>query len=247
MSLIHDALKKAQDTEKAPVGSGLASFQESLEPSKLPQLKRMIIIVVGLILAVSVFLYIKFGSKKSEIKPKELISNTATSSKAGADASQKDSEGDAVRLKKNATDAYVADDLEKAWTSLLAASGMDDKDPEIWNNLGLVARKRGDLTKARESYEKALELKSDYPEALNNLAVLSMQSGDVDRAKQLLEKALAISDSYPEANFHMGLLYEQKGDKVKAVEYYGKFLQASGKFPSNITDQIRDHVVEIEK
>lgn len=239
MSLIHDALKKAQDKEKAPLGSGLASFQDAASsPPREGMNKRTLVLAAVLTLAVGFFVYSRL------VPPK-----TATEAPVPSPAIQPQNFGDqdAARLKKGGVEAYNADDLDRAWSNLQAANKLDEKDAETWNNMGLVARKRGDLLKARECYEKAIELKPDYPEAMNNLAVLSMQGGDTAKAKELLEKAVALSPAYPEANFHLAILYEQKGDKPKAIEYYKRFLEVSGSLPSNVVDQVRDHIVEIEK
>ncbi|HPQ80589.1 MAG TPA: tetratricopeptide repeat protein [bacterium] len=239
MSLIHEALKKAQDKEKALPGSGLASFQEQVEPPKSGLNMRTIVLGSVLLLAVGFFVYTKFlsGDKDASKAP----------TPAPAIAPQAIGEKDAGRLKKNAIDAYTADDLDSAWASLSTASNLDPKDPEIWNNMGLVARKRGDLLRARQCYEKALEIKPDYPEALNNIAVLSLQGGDVAKAQGYLEKAVKLSPAYPEGNFHLAMVYEQKGEKSKAVEYYKRFLEVSGNLPSNMVDQVRDHVMGLEK
>ena len=240
MSLIHDALKKAQDKEAAPLGSGLASFQDAATPPpKEGMNKRTLVLAAVLTLAVGFFVYSRL------VPPKEETS--APPVPAAAIQPQNFGDQDAARLKKGGVEAYNADDIDRAWSSLQAANKLDEKDPETWNNMGLVARKRGDLLKARECYEKAIELKPEYPEAMNNLAVLSLQGGDIAKARELLEKAVALSPAYPEANFHLAILYEQKGDKAKAIEYYKRFLEVSGSLPSNIVDQVRDHVVEIEK
>lgn len=241
MSLIHDALKKAQEEARAPLGSGLASYQEPIGSPEPPKQKRTLILVGLLVVALGIFAYTQFSGPKKESPAAPATAAAAPAPVLGV------GEQDMARLKKNAADAYGADDLESAWSSLSAASRLDEKDPEVWNNLGLVARKRGDLTKARESYEKALTLKPEYPEALNNLAVLSMQSGDMAKARELLERAIKIQPAYPEANFHLAIVYEQKGDKVKAIEYYKRFLQVGGNLPSHVIDRVRDHIMEIEK
>ena len=237
MSLIHDALKKAQEEKKSTIGSGMVSFQEPLDEGKPKINKRTLILASALLLVIAYFGYTKlFSSKAPSVQAP--VPSTSGAPVQGVD--------DLARLKKSAVDAYNADDLDSAWSSLSTASEIAPDDPEIWNNMGLVARKKGDAAKAREDYEKALELKPEYPEALNNLAVLEMQAGNNAKAKELLESAVKISPAYPEANFHLGLLYDQKGDKVKAVEYYKRFLEVAKNYPSSVVDSIRDHVMEIE-
>lgn len=239
MSLIHEALKKVQDKEKASLGSGLASFQPSPEEEKPRFPKRAVILGAVLLLLAVYFAYTKFVSKRETNAPqKSAESATSQPSAAGQDVSL---------LKKNAFEAYHLEDFDAAWASLSAASRLDQNDPEIWNNLGLVARKRGDMSQAREAYQKALELKPEYPEALNNLAVLEMQAGNNTGARELLEKAINISPAYPEANLHLALLCDQKGEKQKAIEYYKRFLGNGRSYPVSITDSVRSRVMEIEE
>lgn len=244
MSLIHDALKKAQEKERAPVGSGIASFHEPLGDGGKEIPKRTLVLAGFLIVALLYFAYTKLTSTTP--KPIAPPNVSATGAQAPTAAEPTMGEQDAGRLKRSGIDAFNSDDLDVAWNSFSAAAQLKSDDPEIWNNMGLVARKRGDVVKARESYQKALELKVDYPEALNNLAVLEMQAGNNTAAKDLLEKAVKLSPAYAEANFHLGLLYDQKGDMPKAIEYYKRFLEVGKNFPSSTVDSVRDRVMEIE-
>ena len=239
MSLIHEALKKAGDKEKAPMGSGLASFQESPKISsdkKVPT--RIIVLASVLAVGIAFFLYIQFADKEKKqgvkASPAKSVSNPVTGKM------------DVEQLKNRALESYRAGDMNAAWSVYSTVSRLDKSNPEVWNNMGLVAKKRGDMETARASYEKALKLKPEYAEAMNNLAVLDMEEGKITDAKGYLEKALALKPAYAEANFNLALLYEKKGDSARAVDYYKRFLEVGGDFPSNVVDSVRDHIVEIE-
>jgi tetratricopeptide (TPR) repeat protein len=245
MSLIHDALKKAQEEahkkEGVPLGSGVMSMGDAVETGrKLPPTRTLVLAGV-LVVALGVFAYMRFVPK-DVVKPEAGAGDILVPK--NAETIGKDDVG---MLKKRAVNAFKTDDLESAWSSLSTASNLDPKDPEIWNNLGLVAKKRGDAAKARECYQKALDLKPQYPEAMNNMAMVEMEGGNLSKAMELLEGALKITPAYPEANFNLALLYEQKGDKKKAVEYYKRFLEVGGDFPSNVIDKVRDRLMEIEQ
>lgn len=242
MSLIHDALKKAQGEENAPLGSGMTQFQESPDEEGKKNISKRTLILGGvLVLALVIFVVNKFISKHPASQA------PATVSQAGeAQPSPMAPVSDVGKLKRAAIDAYSTGDYDAAWSNLQLAAQMTPDDPEIWNNTGLVARKRGDVVKAREAYSKALGLKADYPECLNNMAVLEMQSGNTGKAKELLEKALALAPANPEANFHMALLNEMGGDKKRAVEYYKRFVTVGTSLPSSTVDAVRDHIMEIE-
>jgi Flp pilus assembly protein TadD len=239
MSLIHEALKKAGDKEKAPMGSGLASFQDAPKVSggrKVPT--RVIILAAVLAVGAAIFLYTQFSNDDKKKPVKASPASSATNPVSG--------KMNVEQLKDRALDAYRTGDMDAAWSVFSTVSRLDKSNPEIWNNMGLVAKKRGDIEAARQSYEKALKLKPEYPEAMNNLAVLDMDEGKVTDAKSYLEKALVIKPAYPEANFNMALLYEKKGDTARAIDYYKRFLEVGGDFPSNVVDAVRDHIVEIE-
>lgn len=239
MSLIHEALKKAQVEAKAQLGSGLVSFQEPPPGREKEPMNKRTIVLAGILVAALIFLvYTKFFGTK-----RDAAGTSATP--APAVNLELLSETDVVKLKKRALDAYGAGDMDSAFATLTTAADLDKNDPEIWNNLGLVARKQGDAAKAREYYQKALELKQDYPEAMNNMAVLEMQSGNTAEAKSLLERAVKISPAYPEANLHLAILCDEDGDTHKAAEYYKRFLEVGKKFPSMVVDSVRDRVMEI--
>lgn len=237
MSLIHDALKKAEKKDRLPIGSGLASLEEATESAKKGLPKRTIVLAAVLVVALAITAYINLKPKRDASAPQVPVA---------ADVQKDLGKQDAELLKKKALNAYGADDFVTANSNLSAALDINSTDPELWNNLGLVSKKQGNIAKARSSYEKALELKPDYPEALNNLAVMEMDAGNATRATQLLERALKLKPAYPEANFNLAHLYETKGEKAKAVEYYKRFLDVSGSFSSSVVDAVRNHIMEIE-
>ena len=243
MSLIHDALKKAQGHDEAPVGSGTASLKESIEEGrKPPASKRKIVLAAVLVLVLGVFAYMKLYSPtdtEDAPHPKEEGAAAGDLSAGGP--------ADAASMKRRAVDAYRADDLSGAWANISAVVNLTPKDAEAWNNLGLIAKERGDPTKAREAYGKALELKPGYAEALNNMAVMEWQGGNGAGARELLDKALKQLPAYPEANFNMAVIYDKAGDKKKAEDYYRRFLDVGGTFPSNVVEEVRDRVMEFEE
>lgn len=239
MSLIHDALKKAEGENKPPVNNPIMPVPEGSEVKRLIA-PRTLVLVVLLVLSLGYFIYAKYlaGPADKKVGPSQLkIAATAEPAKVD----------NVALLKRRGTDAFKSDDYESAWSNLSAAQNLSPQDAEIWNNMGLVAKKKGDNAKARECYQKALQLKPEYPEALNNLAMLEWSEENLQKAVELLNKALAISPAYPEANFHMALIYDTEQNKTKAVEFYKRFLDVSGSFPSNIVDAVRDRLMEIEE
>lgn len=241
MSLIHDALKKAQKDDQVPIGSGLTAFQDPIGEQKPGGSRRVIVIAVILVAAIGFYAYRKFSAPAA---PAPVPAVAPALPGTGPDQAAVATGPDA--MKRKAVDAYRTDDLESAWADIQAAALAAPQDAEVWNNYGVIARKRGELQKAREAYTKAIELKPLYPEALNNMALMEMQADNPTKAKELLEKALNAAPAYPEANFHLGLIYDKAGEKQKAAEYYKRFLEVSGSFPNTVVEGVRDRVMEIE-
>ena len=66
--------------------------------------------------------------------------------------------------------------------------------PEValgWYNLGLMQRRRGDISAALQAYERALELDPDNAECHQNDAVARLMGGDIDGARQGFRNAIA--------------------------------------------------------
>lgn len=233
MSLIHDALKKIEAASSAPPGKKDPAFSgligESVHP---PSRWRLLFIGVLFLVALGFFL-VTHWSERSTAPP--LITGKETVPAAEAE-----------RLGSEAVEAYRAGDLETAWAKFSAAASLDQANPALLNDLGLVAKKRGDATRARELWEKALTVQPNCPACLNNLALLDRETGDRPAARTKFLKAIALNASYPEALFHLGLLAEEEGNRMAAVDYYTRFLKLAPSLPPHVIEQIRDHLLELE-
>lgn len=258
MSLIHDALRKAQReaTEKNAVagttqvptpspGGTLPPGEVTLsgvnfEEKGFFQNKRNLVLVATLVLVACFAFYRLMGSRQQAEAEK-----TAAGAEQKKTASTTKEEAD--KLKRLAVEAYRVADLDESWAKLTAASSITPNDSEIWNNLGVVLRKRGDFEGARKAFEKALELNPQQAEVLNNLAVLDIKANDFPSAQGRLSQALQLKPNYPEAVFHNALVSDLSGDNKKASEYYKQFLANAGTMPPHILDQVRDHIINLEK
>ena len=245
MSLIHDALKKAEkDTPDAGRGRFPQFMQDSKDPLNKSKLNtRVIVLVVILICALGYLYYEKFYTGKSN---KMFLSDLAKQSTADVSPEEKTKRGEVVRLKDEAVKSFRQNNLDDAWVRLSTASQIDSNDPQIWNNLGLMSKKRGDIVKAREYFERALHIKPDYPECLNNLAVIDIDDGNLDIAQERLRKAFSSNPQYADATFNMALVAEKRGDTKVATGFYRKFIELAKDADPQLLEDVRRHVAVIE-
>lgn len=241
MSLIHDALKKAQPPAGSPGKTEFPQFLQDTPEDKEKKKKNLRIIVLVVILAgaMTYMAYDKFFAGKHAKAPA-----VAAAIPKAEDAKSKQAEAD--RLKEDATKAFHQNNLDEALVRLTAASQLNPLDAEIWNNMGLISKRKGDAVKARDYFEKALQIKPECPECLNNLAVLDIKEGALDQAKERLSKAMSLSPDYADAAFHMAVISEEQGDKRLAAAYYKKFLSLKKDAPQKLMDDVRKHVEDLE-
>ena len=244
MSLIHDALKKVEKTSDTLQKKDIPKHLEIEEGQQnKPKVNmRTIILIVVLVGSLGYFAYQKIFSKKLQDIAISTVKTEAISVRATRVNERTE---EVIKLKESAVKSFKLNNLEDAWVRFSTAGQLDPVEPEIWNNMGLIAKKRGDYEKAHEFYEKALQIKPDYPECLNNIAVIDIENGDYDAATLLLNKAISINEEFPDAYFHLALIAEKKDDLDSAVDYYKKFLQKAKDVPMQLVDEIRMHVTDI--
>lgn len=241
MSLIHEALKKAEkktDGGAKPSNGVMQSFDNA---TKKPLNVRTIGLIVVLAFVVIIALYLRLsGPSKKKVTVEEESPQTQVSA-------EQMSQVEVTRLKKSAHAAFASGDMNQAWAILTAANQITADDPEVLNNLGLVAKRRGDLEDAKKYYGRALKLKPDYPECINNLAVVEMDEGNYAQAKINLARALSLRPNFADASFNMALAYEQEGNLKEAVKYYMQFLRHARDVKPIFIEEVRKHVIQIEE
>jgi Flp pilus assembly protein TadD len=92
--------------------------------------------------------------------------------------------------------------LEKypqATATLRQATERTPQDSRVWNNLGLAARRAGDLPLARQAYTRSAELDPTFAVPCYNRATLELDAGDKAEATRWLDEALRRAPGMPEA------------------------------------------------
>ncbi|PIR26911.1 MAG: hypothetical protein COX62_02285 [Deltaproteobacteria bacterium CG_4_10_14_0_2_um_filter_43_8] len=260
MSLIHEALKKAQlqkQSQQSSDGATASSRDTTSDGPTNPQVfaevksslfkaapsKRTIVLLGVFAVLFLFFLYNTFFSSSN--KPQIALKQAGQKSVQTEKVLDETARQEVAKLKDQAVDAFKKSDFDTAWASLNAASSIDEKDAEVWNNLGVVLRKRGETEKAEKAFKKALDLRPNYPESLNNIAILDIHKQDYDTATTHLQKALELKPNYAEALFHLALVSDLNKKTDDALAYYKQVIALGKNFPPYILDQVRDRILNI--
>ncbi|MFK7825392.1 MAG: tetratricopeptide repeat protein [Oligoflexales bacterium] len=126
---------------------------------------------------------------------------------------------DLIALDKTFTPGYAAlassylnkDKLEVAEFIVLRGLDRGKEDPSLYNLLGVITEKIGNLEKSETWYAKALSISPTFVPALVNKGILSLRKYDYESAEISLKKALSLQGNHIEAHTALGLVYMRTG------------------------------------
>ena len=95
-------------------------------------------------------------------------------------------------------------------------------DPDVFFNMGIAHKARGETDRAIAAYEKAIRLAPEYSEAHNNLGNLLMSQKKFDEAIQHFEASIKIFPENPNTHNNLGTVHAIRGDFGKAEAYFAK-------------------------
>ena len=142
---------------------------------------------------------------------------------------------------------YGLGKIDEALPKFLEASLKNPTSAEIFNNIGLIYKKKDDPAQAENYYKKALVVKPDYVEALNNLGVLKANAGEPLDAAIYLKKALEVNSTYADAYFNLAVLNDGEGNFREAIANYKSFLQYTETDDNNLMDKIRGRIEQLSE
>ena len=96
------------------------------------------------------------------------------------------------------------------------ATELYPNDYRTWNNVGMMAFKKGDLNKAEQMFNKSNSVKNNN-EANMNLGLIALTKGDQAKAQQYFGNAAGVA----ELSEALGVLYLEQGEYAKAVNSFG--------------------------
>lgn len=128
-------------------------------------------------------------------------------------------------------------ELDKGITILKQARDMLDFDPDVWINLGIAYRNKGDFSQALDSFKKALSLNTTNAIIYNNMGVLyfsifqqTHQRNDSSKAAEYLKKAIELDPSMASAYNTLGILNQISGNLDKALLLWEKSVKLDPDF-----------------
>lgn len=246
MSLIHKALKKAEGPEREEAPTPPVEEFIGKKPGLKEQLTpRTIVLLVIAILAFAFLLYKKTYHKTLESQP--VASSPAAQLGTPAQQLPSPTNLSAEILVDEAKKFYGLGKIDEALSRFLEASLKNPASAEIFNNIGLIYKKKNDMAQAENYYRKALAIKPDYAEALNNLGVLKANAGEPLDAAIYLKKALAINSTYADAYFNLAVLNDGEGNFREAIVNYKSFLQYTDVDDENLLDKIRGRIEQLSE
>lgn len=145
-------------------------------------------------------------------------------------------EGQKILLKDPKNDAvyrilsslyYDKGMLEMADLTSELALESNDADPNVYNNMGVVALSRGDNSLAIEKFEQARKLLSTHFEANMNLGVLALDSGDYALALDCFQKATEAKPTDIDAKLGLAIALRGTGDFAGAASIYDGIIKTN--------------------
>jgi arylsulfatase A-like enzyme/Flp pilus assembly protein TadD len=115
--------------------------------------------------------------------------------------------------------------FDKAIKAFEMGLSLDDKHPELYNNLanacnshGLQSKDPHTYSRCFEYYKKAIELDPEYPAPYYGLGHAYRQEGNLGGAIYCWEKALETDPDFSQAHSDLALAYLHTGNKAKALD-----------------------------
>jgi Flp pilus assembly protein TadD len=115
----------------------------------------------------------------------------------------------------------------EAETALREALDLDPEFAKAWENLALVALRRGRFEEARERAERAVALNPELHLAWNDLGVALFQLGERERALDAWAKAVEIEPRLWDAQWNLGLQGTALGRKAAARQALRRFVDGA--------------------
>jgi cytochrome c-type biogenesis protein CcmH/NrfG len=147
-----------------------------------------------------------------------------------------DSGGQLQTTQQTPKEMPTLDDLQrmadKKAAPLLTKLKSDPKDPQLWNQLGLIYKSAHQFKQAAGYFEKSLQYDAKNLGVRADYASCMYYTGDVDGALAQLNQSLAYDPKHAGTLMNIGIIkWKGKNDVAGAVDAWEKLLQYHPDFP----------------
>lgn len=232
MSIVHRALKKAEQDEQNSARLDSGSSTKSHDDAKSPSIKRISIILAIFLVLLAFVLYFpdyyknkKLKEVKQNITIKPLAGDTVihlagSTVKPLAGSTVKPLAGYTVKPLAGSTVkplAGSADDPLAGSAEIPLAGSSDDL-----NKRGVYFYKNGEHNKAYLHFKDALKKDKTNHEIYNNLGLVLKKQKKFKEALSSYTSAISLNAGYKEAHNNLGVLYDKLGQYDEAVKAFKK-------------------------
>ena len=105
---------------------------------------------------------------------------------------------------------------------------------EVYYNMGIALKDKGDPEAAIDSYKQALKIKPDYAEAYNNMGIALTDKDDPVAAIDSYKQALKIKPDYADAYINTCEAYEKSNKLAELSEVISRAKTALKEFPDDL-------------
>ena len=109
---------------------------------------------------------------------------------------------------------------EEALRNYRELARFDDRNWQIYYNMGTVCKKMKRYEDAVQYYGKSISLNPAYPDTLNNLGLVYKEMKRYDLAIDAYKKAIVVNSQFSYAPFNLAVLYLETGDRQNALHYF---------------------------
>ena len=262
MSIIHKALKKAEQDNIHTEGSGVIVDVQNEDGEGMSMRK---FILMGLVVAsLATAGYFRFYKNKTDVAsltPRTTLSTETLPVTSAAMAPISDIPNmNPAREIKNAMDPSVSTtgltetgikkmqsgDYEEASKVFETVVVREPRNAEAYNNYGLSLKKLGKNEEAFEQYRKALAIEPNFAECTNNLGVLYMVNRNLPEAENQFQKAIQLKPDYSDPYLHLGMVLEARGDLTGAKKSYQSFIDKSKNVGADVLVKVQNRMAALK-
>ena len=107
---------------------------------------------------------------------------------------------------------------------------LSPKDPEGFNNLGLILHKLKNYQEAEYNFKNALKIKEDFDDALYNLGNLFKETGKLEEAEEIFIKCIKLNPKFSNAYVNLGNTQREMGKFLQAENNLSKCIECNPDF-----------------